>query len=279
MRCSVTDFGVVLEDSMRLNQPRLNKGNGQLEVVLPHSNPATASAEAPGPVLLLGAPGAGKGTQADVLAELWGIPKISTGEILRRNVANGTALGLRAKKIMKDGGLVPDQVMMEMVADRLGLPDAAQGFILDGFPRTVPQAEWFDEYLNDHQPGTLLAIVNLSINLERLVSRVIHRRVCPLCRSAYNEELMPPKRAGICDRDGSVLEQRNDDRLEVFKTRLDVFRRETEPLIHFYRNHDLFLEVDAEVSPASVTAEIVSGLKSCRKRAEFEQMSCSSRAS
>ena len=274
------NFGIMLEDSMRLNQPRLNKSDAQLEVVLSHPNTVTAQANVPGPVLLLGAPGAGKGTQADLLAELWGIPKISTGDILRANVANGTALGVEAKRVMKDGELVPDQVMMEMVANRLSLADLVQGFILDGFPRTVRQAEWFDEYLDDKLQGALLAVVNLSIDLERLVSRVIHRRVCPLCKSVYNQELRPPKRVGICDRDNSVLEQRSDDRLQVFKTRLDVFRRETEPLIQFYRKHDLFLEVNAEKSPASVTKDIVSGLMVCRKRAEFERMlSCSSRAS
>lgn len=278
MPCSEANFGVALEASVRLNQPRMNNASSPLEVVLPHSNPAASKPDAPGPVLLLGAPGAGKGTQADLLAELWGTPKISTGEILRANVANGTALGLQAKRVMQDGGLVPDHLMMEMVANRLALADAAQGFILDGFPRTVGQAAWFDEYLDDHQPGALLAVVNLSIDLEQLVSRVVHRRICPLCKSVYNEELMPPARAGICNQDDSVLEQRNDDRLEIFKTRLDVFRRETEPLIQFYRKHDLFLEVDADGSPASVTDDIVSGLLASRKRAE-RMLSCSSRAS
>lgn len=265
---------------MRLDQPRLNRGNSQGKVALPHSNPVFAQADPPGPVLLLGAPGAGKGTQADVLAELWSIPKISTGEILRANVANGTTLGVQAKKVMKAGGLVPDQVIMEMVADRLSLADAARGFILDGFPRTIRQAEWFNEYLTDNQQGKLLAVVNLNIDFERLVARVINRRVCLLCKRVYNEQLMPPQRFGICDKDDSALEQRNDDRFEVFKTRLDIFRRETEPLIQFYRKHDLFLEVGAEESPASVTAEIVSGLVARRRHLEFESMlSCSSRAS
>jgi adenylate kinase len=166
-----------------------------------------------------------------------------------------------------------------MVANRLDRADTAEGVILDGFPRTVGQADWFDEYLDDHQHGAHLAVVSLNMDLDRLVARVIYRTVCPVCGSVYNEELMPPKRTGICDNDDSVLEQRNDDRLDVFKTRLGVFRRETEPLIRFYSKRGMFLEVDAERSPESVTEDIVSGMMACRKRAEFERLSSSSRAS
>src|SRR5579871_3499637 len=134
----------------------------------------------PGPVLLLGAPGVGKGTQAEVLAKLWGVPKIATGDILRANVASGTKLGLRASRIMKSGGLVPDQVMTEMVANRLELADTAGGFILDGFPRTVGQAQWLDSHLNTHRDGAVLGIINLRMDFELIVERVVYRMVCPV---------------------------------------------------------------------------------------------------
>jgi adenylate kinase len=265
---------------MRSNQSSLNKVKTELKVVPPYASSSVAQVEHRGPVLLLGAPGVGKGTQGDLLAHLWEVPKISTGDLLRSNVAEGTQMGSRASKIMKRGGLVPDELMMEMVAARLEDCDAAQGFIFDGFPRTIRQAEWFDAYLSVNQNGVSLGIVSMSMDLERLVQRVIHRRVCPMCKAVYNDELMPPNQAGLCDRDGSVLEQRNDDRLDVFKTRLDVFRRETEPLIRFYENHDLFLEIDAGKSSELVTQDIVSGLAACRRRVQMERtLSYSSRAS
>lgn len=220
----------------------------------------------PGPLLLLGAPGVGKGTQADTLATLWGVPKISTGDTLRTNVANGTKLGTEAEKIMKLGGLVPDQIMTEMVADRLGHNDTAAGFILDGFPRNVRQAQWLDRYLAAHPRRTVLGVVSMLIDLERNVERVIHRRVCPLCKSVYNTQLMPPKRIGRCDLDNSGLEQRSDDHFEVFQTRLAVFKRETEPLIRYYRGRRRFIEVDADKPPSIVTGDIVAGLTGFRVR-------------
>jgi adenylate kinase len=218
----------------------------------------------PGPVLLLGAPGVGKGTQADKLATLWGVPKISTGDILRANVARGTTLGRHASRIMKSGGLVPDQIMIEMVADRVGFSDTATGFILDGFPRTVAQAEWLDSHLSAHRSGDMLGIIRLCMDYERIVKRVAYRRVCPVCKTVYNTLLMPPKQINRCDKDNSELEQRSDDRVEVLQTRLDVFRRETEPLIRYYRKHGVIIEVDAGQSPSSVTRDIVSGLTAFR---------------
>jgi adenylate kinase len=218
----------------------------------------------PGPVLLLGAPGVGKGTQAEKLAELWGVPTISTGEILRTNVANGTPLGIQANRIMKLGGLVPDQIMNGMVADRLGFADTASGFILDGFPRTVHQAEWLDRYLSDHREGAVLGIISMHMDFRGIVERVVNRRVCPLCKTVYNTHLMPPVRVGRCDKDDVELIQRSDDRLEVFETRLEVFKRETEPLIEYFRGRALFIEVDAEKPPSSVTRDIVAGLVSSR---------------
>lgn len=219
----------------------------------------------PGPVLLLGAPGVGKGTQAEILAGLWGVPKISTGDILRANVASGTELGLRASKIMKAGGLVPDPVMTEMVSNRLALADTARGFILDGFPRTVGQAQWLDGLLSARRQGAVLGIISMSVDYERIVERVAYRRVCPLCKTTYNTLLVPPKQIGKCDKDNTELEQRNDDRVEVLQKRLEVFRRETEPLVEHYRNHRLVIEVDAGQSPSSVTRDIAVSLAAFRK--------------
>lgn len=221
---------------------------------------------APGPVLLLGMPGVGKGTQADILARLWRVPKISTGDILRSNLASGTKLSAEAEKIMKRGGLVPNQIMTEMISDRLSRADTAAGFILDGFPRNIPQAQWLDGYLSSRLTRTHLAVISMAIDLERVVERIIHRRVCPVCKSVYNTQLMPPKRAGKCDLDGSRIEQRSDDRLEVFQTRIAVFKRETEPLIRYYRGRPRFIEVDAQNQPSEVTRAIISALEKRRTR-------------
>lgn len=218
----------------------------------------------PGPVLLLGAPGVGKGTQAEILAKLWGVPKISTGDILRANAASGTRLGLHASKIMRSGGLVPDQIMTEMLADRLRLSDTAGGFILDGFPRTVGQAQWLDNHIGVHRNGDAVGIINLYIDYERIVQRVAYRRVCPLCKSVYNLVLAPPKQADRCDKDNSELEQRSDDRIEVLQARLDVFKRDTEPLLQYYRKDRMVIDVDAGQSLSLVTRDIVSGLKAFR---------------
>lgn len=231
-------------------------------------NRAILQTQRPGPVLLLGAPGVGKGTQAEILAKLWGVPKISTGDILRANVSHGTPLGVQASQIMKAGGLVPDELVNAMVADRLSDPDTEAGFILDGFPRTVGQAEWLDEYLGIHHKGAALAIVSMCMDYEQIVQRVVHRRVCPVCKTVYNTELMPPKQPGKCDLDDAALIQRNDDSEAVFQTRLEVFKRETEPLFEFYRSHFLFIEVDAGKAPSSVTRDISVSLSRLRNHME-----------
>jgi adenylate kinase len=223
----------------------------------PEPHPSTALALGARPVLLLGAPGVGKGTQADCLAHLWKLPKISTGEILRSNVMSGTALGVEADKIMKLGALVPDRIMTEMIASRLGLPDTEIGFILDGFPRTIRQAHWLDRYLSGRGQDARLGIINLRMPPQRIIERVIHRKVCPVCKTVYNTQLLPPKRLGRCDEDGSKLIQRTDDFPEVLQRRLDAFERETEPLIRHYRSYPLFIEVDADRPPSSVTKDIV----------------------
>jgi adenylate kinase len=223
-------------------------------------NRSTAHTSGARSVLLLGAPGVGKGTQADTLAHLLGVPKISTGEILRSNVTNGTALGIEANKIMKLGGLVPDHIMTEMIANRLDQPDTVKGFILDGFPRTIRQAQWLNKYFNKWQRDAQFGIISLCMAPERIIERVIHRHVCPACKAVYNTLLMPPKRLGKCDKDGSELKRRADDCPAVFQRRLDLFKQETDPLIRYYRGHPRFMEVDADRPPSSVTQDIVSGL-------------------
>jgi len=229
---------------------------------------AVVLAEGPGPVLLLGAPGVGKGTQAEVLAKLWGVPKISTGDILRANVTNGTPLGAQASQIMKLGGLVPDQIMTEMITNRLSESDTQAGFILDGFPRTVGQAEWLDEYLGIHRSGAELAVISMCMDPEQILKRVVYRRVCPVCKTVYNTELMPPRREGRCDLDDAELIQRNDDSAAIFQTRLEIFKRETEPLFEFYRSHFLFIEIDAGKAPSLVTRDISTSLSRFRKQME-----------
>src|ERR1019366_5934824 len=159
----------------------------------------------PGPILLLGAPGVGKGTQAKELVKLWGIPQVSTGDLLRGNVAKGTELGKVAKEIMGRGELVPDSLVNEMVAVRLAQPDTANGYILDGFPRTLPQAGLLDSRLAA-QAGVLPVVaVSIHVDYNELLRRITGRRNCPVCQSIYNVHFKPPQRDGFCDLDGSAL--------------------------------------------------------------------------
>lgn len=190
-------------------------------------------------LVLLGPPGSGKGTQAAKLAGVLGVPRISTGDILRRNVAQGTDLGKRAKAFMESGKLVPDEVVIAMTAERLKEPDARRGFILDGFPRTIPQADALA------QLTPLDAVVNLFLEPEELVKRSAGRRVCPKCESVYHLVSKPPKKPGICDNCGTPLVTRPDDREEVVRTRIETYERQTAPLIQYYKERRLLREVYA----------------------------------
>jgi adenylate kinase len=174
----------------------------------------------PGPILLLGAPGVGKGTQAKELVKLWGIPQISTGDLLRFNVAKGTSLGVVAKEIMGRGELVPDSLVNEMVAARLDEPDTAEGYILDGFPRTLPQAGWLDGRLAAQGKGLPVVAVSIQVDYNQLLRRITGRRNCPVCQRIYNIYSNPPQRAGFCDVEGAALVQRADDTEPVFKERM-----------------------------------------------------------
>jgi adenylate kinase len=220
----------------------------------------------PGPILLLGAPGVGKGTQAKELVKLWGIPQISTGDLLRANVAQGTALGKSAREIMGRGDLVPDSLVNEMVAVRLQQPDTACGFILDGYPRTLIQAGWLDGRLAD-QPGTLPVVaVSIHVDYNQLLRRITGRRNCPVCQTIYNIYFKPPRVEGVCDVEGAALVQRADDTEQVFAERMRAYSAQTAPVVDHYRALGRFEEVDGDRPIDVVAAGIVAAVE--RLRAE-----------
>jgi adenylate kinase len=213
-------------------------------------------------LVLLGPPGAGKGTQAQRLTERYGIPQISTGDILRDNVQSGTTLGIQARAYMDRGEYVPDPVVVKMVMRRLQEPDAEKGFILDGFPRTVPQAKALESALED--AGTpLSAALKFIISDDMAVRRLLNRWTCPTCKTTYNLEFKPPKDDHLCDNDGTPLERRADDDDLTVRRRLAVYQEQTEPLEQFYRDRGLFREVNAEIKEDTVTEraiELLDGL-------------------
>ena len=218
-----------------------------------------------GPVILLGAPGAGKGTQAKVIMERYGVPQISTGDILRDNVARATELGRRAKEFMDRGELVPDQLVCDMVADRLRQPDCDRGFILDGFPRTVAQAEWLDQLLEnrlfDKQHKVPPVVVNVAVSYNQLLRRLTGRRSCPSCGRIYNVHFQPPRVNEICDADGTKLVTRKDDTEEVISERLKAYERQTLPLVDYYRRQGRLREINGEQDMDKVTAEAVQAIE------------------
>jgi len=218
----------------------------------------------PGPILLLGAPGVGKGTQAKELVKLWGIPQISTGDLLRANVAQRTQLGRAAKELMERGELVPDSLVNEMVATRLKEPDAARGYILDGFPRTLGQASWLDGRLAS-EGGTLPVIaVSIQVDYNQLLRRITGRRNCPVCATIYNIHMNPPKRDGFCDVEGAALVQRADDTEQVFKERMRAYSGLTAPVVEHYRALGRFAEVDGDRPIGVIAAGIVAAVERLR---------------
>jgi len=196
-------------------------------------------------LIFLGPPGAGKGTQARALAQEWGVPQIATGEMLREAVAAGTPLGREAQRIMERGALVPDDVMIGLIAERLRQPDAARGFILDGFPRTIAQAEALDRLLEDLGAG-LDAVVYFDVAQPELLRRLTGRRLCRRCQAAFHQVSAPPRRDGVCDRCGGDLHQRDDDREDTVRTRLEVYGRQTAPLLDYYRGRGLLATISGE---------------------------------
>ena len=202
-------------------------------------------------LIMLGAPGAGKGTQAARLAEAYGIPHISTGDIFRANIKGGTELGRKAKSYMDAGQLVPDELVCDLVADRISQSDCEKGFILDGFPRTIPQAEALSEAL-DKMGLTLSAAVNVDVPDDNIIRRMGGRRACLKCGATYHIEHLKPAVEGICDKCGSELVLRDDDKPETVKTRLNVYHEQTQPLIDYYEKAGLLRTVDGTVSADAV---------------------------
>ncbi len=189
-------------------------------------------------VVLLGAPGAGKGTQAKMLIEKYKIPQISTGDILRKAVADGTPLGKEAKVIMDSGGLVSDKIVLGLVEERIKQPDCKAGFILDGFPRNTAQAESLDTILSG-MGMPLTAALNIDVDMNDLLKRLTGRRTCKSCQQMYNIFFSPPKKEGVCDKCSGVLFQRDDDKEETIKKRLDVYTKQTAPLIDYYSKKNI----------------------------------------
>lgn len=207
-------------------------------------------------LVLVGPPGAGKGTQAQLLTERLGIPKISTGEMLRDAAEAGTALGLEAKRLTDQGLLAPDSMILQMVRVRLTQPDAVRGYLLDGFPRTVAQAEGLEAFLLV-QGQKLDAVINLEVSEGVIVERISCRRVCPNCHESYHLISRPPKVDETCDSCGTKLVQRADDRSEVVRERLRVYRERTEPVLDFYRGRGLVHGVNGTLPVNDVTETIL----------------------
>lgn len=206
-------------------------------------------------IIMLGAPGAGKGTQAKMIADKYGVPHISTGDIFRANIKNGTELGMEAKKYMDQGLLVPDELTVRILLDRVAQDDCKNGYVLDGFPRTIPQAEVLDSELTklgDH----IDYAINVDVPDENIVKRMSGRRACLTCGATYHIEHVPPKKEGICDVCGSELVLRDDDKPETVKNRLNVYHEQTQPLIDFYTEKGVLKTVDGTVPMEKVFAAI-----------------------
>lgn len=210
-------------------------------------------------LIIFGPPGAGKGTQAKLLSERLGVPHVATGDMLREAVEAGTELGRLAKQYMDRGELVPDEVVVMMVQERLSRPDCREGFILDGFPRTIRQAEALDDLLR--KAGTKIdAVINLEVGEEEVVRRISLRRTCKGCGAVYHLIFNPPKRDGLCDRCGGPLYQREDDKEETVRSRLKVYRQQTEPLLEFYRQRGLLININGEGAIERVFNDILKSI-------------------
>ena len=211
-------------------------------------------------IIMLGAPGAGKGTQADKIAEKYGIPHISTGDIFRANIKGGTELGKKAKEYMDQGLLVPDELTCDLVTDRVAKPDCEKGYILDGFPRTIPQAEALEKALKATGTDIDFAI-DVDVPDANIVNRMSGRRACLTCGATYHIQYIPPKKEGICDKCGSELVLRDDDKPETVQKRLDVYHAPTQPLIDFYEERGKLKTVDGTKDMAEVFADIIAILE------------------
>jgi len=211
-------------------------------------------------IVMLGAPGAGKGTQAKKIADKWQVPHISTGDIFRANIKNGTELGNKAKSFMDQGLLVPDELVVDLVVDRVKQEDCANGYVLDGFPRTIPQAAALDKALAAIG-GKIDFAINVEVPDENIINRMSGRRACVACGATYHLVHIPTKVEGICDRCGAELILREDDKPETVKKRLDVYHEQTQPLIDYYTKQGVLEEVDGTKDMEEVFGAIVKVLE------------------
>ena len=227
---------------------------------------AQETSRAVGPVVLLGPPGAGKGTQAKRIMERYGSPQVSTGDLLRENVVRGTALGVAAKAVMARGELVSDDLVCNMVRERLLLPDCVRGYILDGFPRTAAQAGWLDAFLEneffDNRSKCLPIVIRIDVDYNELLLRLAGRRTCPVCGRIYNVHLQPPSVNELCDVDGSKLVTRNDDREDVVRGRLLAYEQQTRPVADYYERKGRLVPVNGERPVEEVSARIFQEIES-----------------
>ncbi|GAB4193321.1 MAG: hypothetical protein Tsb0015_16040 [Simkaniaceae bacterium] len=213
-------------------------------------------------IILLGPPGVGKGTQAKMLSDAYHIPHISTGDLLRDHVRIGSALGKEAQKYMNQGQLVPDDLILNMLFERVKEPDCKNGYILDGFPRTLEQAKAYHQRLD---PALKVMALNLQVDDQTLIERITGRVICKNCGTPYHIQFSPPKKQGICDACGGELYQRQDDTKEVVVNRLKVYRQQTEPLIQFYQKHDDLKHVPSDLSKEEIFSKIIHIIKSDSK--------------
>jgi adenylate kinase len=227
---------------------------------------ANVAARKIGPVILLGPPGAGKGTQAKRVVEHYGIPQVSTGDLLREHIALGTELGRKAKGFMEQGKLVPDELLYGIVTDRLQQADCERGFVLDGFPRTAAQAGWLDAYLEreffDKSEKCAPVVIRMDVDYTQLLLRLTGRRTCPTCGRIYNLHFQPPRVDELCDPDGSKLVQRDDDRDEVIRPRLAAFEVQTKPVAGYYQAQGRLIPMNADRPMDEVTADIFGAIDS-----------------
>lgn len=206
-------------------------------------------------LILMGLPGAGKGTQADQIVAKFGMPHISTGDMFRAAIKNGTELGKQAKSFMDKGDLVPDEVTIGIVRERLNEDDCETGFLLDGFPRTVSQAEALDSIMKAEK-SQIDAVLYIDVDADRLLARLTGRRVCPNCGASYHVTYNPPKKAGVCDKCGSTLTQRADDREETVHERLEVNMKQQEPLVGFYEKKNVLKKINGDQPISQVFEDI-----------------------
>jgi adenylate kinase len=214
-------------------------------------------------IVLMGLPGAGKGTQADKIVEKYAIPHISTGDMFRTAIKDGTELGLKAKSFMDEGALVPDEVTIGIVRERLSKSDCEEGFLLDGFPRTVPQAEALDALLADLNKD-VEHVLNIQVDQEDLVKRLTGRRICKICGSAYHLVFNPPQVDGVCDKDGGELYQRADDNPETVTNRLEVNVKQTQPLLDYYGSKGVMTNINGQQHIDKVFVDLHALLESNR---------------